>query len=123
MTGMDERLAQVAEALCRADDTMFHHERTDDFPCTACKSRATVIAPLLTQWSNAIRRAEAAEQQLAQVEAERDEWSDSYQDVLVELADLRAGIEAMIPRFEADYGIQSSPVSRLRALLAGESNE
>lgn len=44
MTPVETLLAEVA---CRADDSMYHHERTDDFPCAACKSLAAEQAKAL----------------------------------------------------------------------------
>ena len=41
----DEINERLAEALCSHDDTMFHHDRTDDFPCTFCKEKAAALRP------------------------------------------------------------------------------
>jgi hypothetical protein len=35
---------KAAEVLCRRDDSMYHHDRTDDFPCWACKATAQALA-------------------------------------------------------------------------------
>lgn len=42
MTGRDAAEA-IAAVLCRQDDTMFHHDRTDDFPCWSCKEKAAAL--------------------------------------------------------------------------------
>jgi len=35
---------RAAEALCRADDTMYHLDHTNNFPCTFCRERAQALA-------------------------------------------------------------------------------
>ena len=47
---IDILTAALAETLCRADDTMFHHERTDDFPCSFCKGYAAEQAETVHAW-------------------------------------------------------------------------
>lgn len=42
-----ESIEAVAVALCRQDDTQFHHDRTDDFPCWSCREKAEVAAQAL----------------------------------------------------------------------------
>ena len=49
----------LAEALCRADDTMFHHDRTDDFPCLWCKVYAAEQVKALAIWAQQDETVEA----------------------------------------------------------------
>jgi hypothetical protein len=41
-------LARATEALCTADTSYWHHEQTDDYPCTSCveKAQTSVSAAL-----------------------------------------------------------------------------
>lgn len=46
MTGLIET---AAEALCTTDASYWHHEQTDDFPCTWCRTRASAFGDALAQ--------------------------------------------------------------------------
>lgn len=39
----------LARASCSWDDSMFHHERTDDYPCTDCRNRAAAQVAALRE--------------------------------------------------------------------------
>lgn len=50
----------LAETLCRQDTSWDHHDRTDGFPCTACKARAAVNltdADSLADWLGSLPEA------------------------------------------------------------------
>ena len=79
----------LAEALCRADDSMYHHERTDDFPCWACKKTAAEQATALAEWAQRDEVVEiAARGLMAAADYEEGEY-DLLEDEA--LADLTQG--------------------------------
>lgn len=44
VTVTDEVVKVMARVICEADDSMYHHDRTDDIPCSACN--ATTLTAL-----------------------------------------------------------------------------
>lgn len=189
MTALDQRLAQVAEAVLVGLRTGWRDENYSAASVAAAVAQALV--PLLTQWqaedraeaeaerdelARAIKitgkfgesakavdaalknrdwavvhgqeyltRAEAAEQQLADAQEQIRAHAEERDAALEQLADLRAGIEALafsedahavlfgvIGTHPESYGGVTKDealeragelLTRLRALLAGETNE
>ena len=63
----------LAEMLCRADDSMHHHEATDDFPCWHCKQQADAVRAYLASDETVERAARATTGGFANTSGEPDE--------------------------------------------------
>ena len=93
---IDILTAALAETLCRADDTMFHHERTDDFPCSFCKAFAAEQAKALAEQIAAAEqrgREDERERVAVAIEARRGTLHNagSWEDVTIAARIARAG--------------------------------
>lgn len=73
MTGMDERLARVAEALHRSNEKPDHV--CDEF-CAGYIDLATPLAPLLTQWQ---AEDETTERERIALAIATEMWGDEYE--------------------------------------------
>jgi hypothetical protein len=90
----------LAEALCLADDTMHHHDATDDFPCWHCRHKADAL--LASDW-------------LAQVKATAR--------AVVDLRDAIAAVAGSLTRWNGDDGslVVDANIRHLRRALDGDA--
>lgn len=107
--------AEAVEAACRAVHPTRWEYRTIAHPCEECTTAVTAAAPVIATAATA--RAHTALDELAH---ERDEARQ-------QVADLRAGIEALAAEFEkpspSTLAYKSEVVRAVRALLAGSGEQ
>lgn len=92
----------MAEVLCSADDTMPHHDRTDDYPCTHCKGLAQALAA-------------AGFGHVASVEAERDKFVAAFSEQFDQREEYAAECKRLWPTEERLEAAEAQ-VAAVRAL-------
>lgn len=73
----DGLAALLAPVLCLADDSMYHHERTDDFPCWACKETAQKQADVIRDHLRAVLGDEGLRKQVVDAIKDANGWPGS----------------------------------------------